>query len=163
MKIYKIKHNSVEPRDQTFVKGCGVLFFARNIRKNIGKNMSKKLAKLKLRCLKSSLCNYSNVYILVKGTITITRRGADQPVRQADERNKGVIKLCTIRKIATGQGDDYATGCSLDYLYFKEYCKLNAIDLSKQQALLDVNRKTMQQINFTGNLDRGGNTIMLFR
>ena len=68
-----------------------------------------------------------------------------------------------IRKIATGQGDDYATGCSLDYLYFKEYCKLNAIDLSKQQALLDVNRKTIQQINFTGNLDRGGNTIMLFR
>ena len=68
-----------------------------------------------------------------------------------------------IRKIATGQGDDYATGCSLDYLYFNEYCKLNARDLSKQQALLDVNRKTIQQINFTGNLDRSGNTIMLFR
>ena len=71
MKIYKIKHNSVEPRDQTFVKGYGILFFARNIRKNIGKNMSKKLAKLKLRCLKSSLRNYSN-----------------QPVRQADEEIK---------------------------------------------------------------------------
>ena len=24
-----------------------------------------------------------------------------------------------IRKVATGQGDDYATGCLLDYTYFK--------------------------------------------
>ena len=36
-----------------------------------------------------------------------------------------------IRKIVTGQGDDYTTGCSLDYHYFKKYCKLIAIDLSK--------------------------------
>ena len=40
--------------------------------------------------LKSSLCNYSDAYILVKGTITIT--GArDDARRQADKRNKGVI------------------------------------------------------------------------
>ena len=38
-----------------------------------------------------------------------------------------------IRKIATGQGDDYTTGCLLDYTYFKKYSKLIAIDLSKQQ------------------------------
>ena len=35
------------------------------------------------------------------------------------------------------------------------------IDLSKQQAL-DADPKAMQQINFTGNLDRAGNTIMFF-
>ena len=40
-----------------------------------------------------------------------------------------------IRKITTGQEDDYATGCLLDYHYFKEYYKIIAIDLSKQQAL----------------------------
>ena len=40
-----------------------------------------------------------------------------------------------IRKITTGQEDDYATGCLLDYHYFKEYYKIMAIDLSKQQAL----------------------------
>ena len=40
-----------------------------------------------------------------------------------------------IRKIATGQGDDCATGCLLDYPYFKEFCKLIAIDLSNQQKL----------------------------
>ena len=34
-----------------------------------------------------------------------------------------------------GQGDDYTTGCLLDYPYFKENYKLIAIDRSKQQAL----------------------------
>ena len=33
-----------------------------------------------------------------------------------------------IQKIATGQGDDYSTGCLLDYPYFREYYKLIAID-----------------------------------
>ena len=36
-----------------------------------------------------------------------------------------------------------------------------AIELSKQQAL-DAEPKTIQQINFTGNLDREGNTTMFF-
>ena len=58
-----------------------------------------------------------------------------------------------IRKIATGQGDDYTTGCLLDYPYFKKYYKLIAIDLSKQQKL-DADPKAIQQINFAGNLDR---------
>ena len=39
------------------------------------------------------------------------------------------------RKIATGQGDDQTTGCLLDYNYFKNYYKMIAIDLHKQQAL----------------------------
>ena len=58
-----------------------------------------------------------------------------------------------IRKPATGQGDDYTTGCLLDYPYFKKYYKLIAIDLSKQRKL-DADPKAIQQINFTGNLDR---------
>ena len=36
-----------------------------------------------------------------------------------------------IRKIATGQGDDYKTVCLLDYPYFKENYKIIAVDLSK--------------------------------
>ena len=40
-----------------------------------------------------------------------------------------------IRKIATGQGDDYTTGCLLDYSYFKYYDKMITIGLSKQQVL----------------------------
>ena len=45
--------------------------------------------------LKSSLCDYSDAYILVKGKITITGAGDDAAARQADERDKGVtFKNC---------------------------------------------------------------------
>ena len=59
--------------------------------------------------------------------------------------------------MAAGQGDDYTTGCFLDYSYFKENYKIIAIDLSKQQPL-DADPRAIQQINFTENLDRAGNT-----
>ena len=41
--------------------------------------------------LKSSLCDYSGAYTLVKRRITIPGAGDDAGARQADERNKGVI------------------------------------------------------------------------
>ena len=45
--------------------------------------------------LKSSLCDYSDAYILVKGKITITGAGDDAAAGQADERDKGVaFKNC---------------------------------------------------------------------
>ena len=45
--------------------------------------------------LKSSLCDYSDAYILVKGKITITGAGTDAATRQTDERDKGVaFKNC---------------------------------------------------------------------
>ena len=47
--------------------------------------------KFKTTMLKSSLCDYSDAYILVKGKITIAAAGADVAARQADEINKGVI------------------------------------------------------------------------
>ena len=79
----------------------------------------------------------------------------DQPIKN----NK--ITYDNIRKIATGQGDDYTTGCLLDYPYFKDTYKMIAVDLSKQQAL-DADPRAIQQINFTGNLDRAGNTRVYF-
>ena len=57
-----------------------------------------------------------------------------------------------IRKIATGKGDNYTTGCLLDYPYFKENYKMIAIDLSRQNEL-DADPRAIQQINFTANLD----------
>ena len=64
-----------------------------------------------------------------------------------------------IKKIVTGQGDDYTTGWLLDYSYFKKYYKLIAIDLSKQQ---DADLKAIQQIIFTENLDREEGLTMFF-
>ena len=70
----------------------------------------------------------------------------DQPVKN----NKVIYE--NIRKIGTGQGDDYATGCLLGYIYFKSYYKMIAVDLSKQQAL-DADPEAIQQINFTPSLE----------
>ena len=59
-----------------------------------------------------------------------------------------------IRKIATGQRDDYATGCLLDCYYFKEYSRLITLDLCKQKKL-GADPKSIQQINFTGSIEKG--------
>ena len=71
------------------------------------------------------------------------------------------ITYDNIQKIATGQGDDYTIGCLLDYNYFNNLYKMIAIDLKKQQEL-DADPKAIQQINFTANIDRDGNTTMFF-
>ena len=72
------------------------------------------------------------------------------------------ITYDNIPKFATGQRDDYTTGCLLDYNYFKKYYKMIAIDLSKQQAL-DADPKTIQQINFTGNLEQQAAIFLLLK
>ena len=79
----------------------------------------------------------------------------DQPINNNIKTNEN------IRKIATGQRVDYATGCLLDYPYFKENYKIIVVDLNKQQAL-DADPRAIQQINFTANLDRAGNKTMFF-
>ena len=78
-----------------------------------------------------------------------------------DKPLKNYLKTYNIRKVATGQGDNYTTGCLLDYPYFKKYYKLIAIDLSKQQKL-DADPKAMQQINFTRNVSRAEGATMFF-
>ena len=70
----------------------------------------------------------------------------DQPV------NIDLMTYENTRKIATGQGDDYTIGCLLDYNYLKNYYKMIAIVLRKQQVL-DAVSKVIKQINFTANLD----------
>ena len=79
----------------------------------------------------------------------------DQPINSISKTYEN------IRKIAIGKRDDYTIGCLLDYLYFKENYKMIAIDLRKQQAL-DADPRKIQQINFTANLGRAGNTTMFF-
>ena len=60
----------------------------------------------------------------------------DQPIKN-DLKPYG-----NIRKITTGQGEDYTNRCLLDYPSFKKYNKLIEIDLSKQQKL-DANPKSI--------------------
>ena len=88
--------------------------------------------------------------VLINGEIFF-----DQPIKN----NK--VTYENLRKIATAQGDDYKTGCLLDYSYVKDTYKMIAVDLSKQQVL-DADPRAIQRINFTANLDRAGNTEIYF-
>ena len=69
----------------------------------------------------------------------------DQPV------NDVIKKYDEVRKVPTGQGDEYTTGCLLDFSYFKNNYRLIAADLSKQKAL-DADTRAIQQIIFTGKI-----------
>ena len=68
------------------------------------------------------------------------RKFFDQPINSMNETYKN------IRKIATGKGDDYTTGCLLNYPYFKANYKMIAIYLSRQNEL-DADPRAIQQIN----------------
>ena len=69
----------------------------------------------------------------------------DQPI------NDSIKQYDKIRKISTGQGDDYTNGCLLDFAYFEKNYRLIAVDLSKQKAL-DADSRAIQQIIFTGKI-----------
>ena len=79
----------------------------------------------------------------------------DQPIKNDK------VTYENIRTIATGQGDDYITGCLLDYIYFERYYEMVPVDLSTQQAL-HADPKAIQQINLTANLHRDGNSRFYF-
>ena len=67
----------------------------------------------------------------------------DQPI------NDLIKQYDEVRKLSTGQGDDYTTGCLLDFASFQKNYRLIAVDLSKQKAL-DADLRAIQQIIFTG-------------
>ena len=71
------------------------------------------------------------------------RKFYDQPI------NDSIKQYGEIRKISTGQGDDYTTGCLLDFVYFEKNYRLTAVDLNKLKAL-DAESRAIQQIIFTG-------------
>ena len=60
------------------------------------------------------------------------------------------------RRISTGYGDDYTTGCLLDYASFEDNYRLIAVALSKQNAL-DADPRAIQQIVFQGVAGRENN------
>ena len=82
--------------------------------------------------------NITNYNVLIDG-----RNFYDQPI------NDLVKQYDEIRKTATGQGDDYTTGCLLDYQYFKDHYNLIAVDLSKQKEL-GADSRAIQQNDFYG-------------
>ena len=82
------------------------------------------------------------------------RNSYDQPI------NDQIKKYDEIRKIATEKGDDYTTGCLLDYQYFKD--QLITVDLPKQKEL-DADPRVIQQIEFYGKLETNLQVCTVFR
>ena len=69
----------------------------------------------------------------------------DQPI------NDSIKQYDEIRKISAGQGDDYTTGCLLEFAYFEKNYRLIAVDLIKQKAL-DADSIAIQQIISKGKI-----------
>ena len=63
------------------------------------------------------------------------------------------------KKVSTGYGNDYTTGCLQDYGYFKDNYRLITVDLNKRKAL-DADPRAIQQIVFQGAVGGANNTKM---
>ena len=108
------------------------------------------------RVIRDSYRKYfvSRVDITSYNVLTDDRNFYDQPI------NDSIRKYDEIRKIATGKGDNYATGCSLDYDYFEKNYQLIAVDLSKQREL-HADPQAIQQIEFIGMLKSRSNVFTI--
>ena len=83
---------------------------------------------------------------ITNSNVLIDRRNFyDQPI------NDLVKQYDEIKKTATGQGDDYTTGCLLDYQFFKDHYNIIAVDFSIQKEL-GADSRAIQQIEFYGML-----------
>ena len=78
--------------------------------------------------------NLTEVNVLIDG-----RNFYDQPISDK------LRKYDELRKVTTGKGDEYSTGCLLDYKYVKDHYNIIACDLSKQEEL-DADPRAIQQI-----------------
>ena len=87
-----------------------------------------------------------NYNVLIDG-----RNFYDQPI------NDIIKQYNEIRKVSTGHGGDYTTGCLLDYAYFKDNYRLIAVDLNKQNAL-DADLRAIQQTGLQGVVEGENNT-----
>ena len=73
----------------------------------------------------------------------------DLPVKNEEEAYEKIIDM--------SNNNNYMTGNLLDFAYYKENCKLIAIDLSKQTKIKDP-----QEINFIGRLEGQDNGVTMF-
>ena len=64
-----------------------------------------------------------------------------------------IKRYVEIRKLTTGQSEDYTTGCLLHYDHIKNYYRLIAVELSRQKEL-DADLKVNQQIKLIRQLKK---------
>ena len=133
MFVYELNGCGFESRCNQLIDSLFLLFYNTN-------NGDNKLEKNSHRKYFLPRVNITNYNVLIEG-----RNFYDHPISDQIE------KYDKIRKIATGKGDDYTTGCLLDYQYFKDHYQLIAVDLSEQKEL-DADLRAIQHIEFYGML-----------
>ena len=94
-----------------------------------------------------------NVEIKDYNVLTDGNAFFELPIKNIEETYEKITQI-------TDHSGYYPIGNLLDYEYFKEHCKLIAIDLSKQIEF--ENKDIKQQINFIGNLERDDGAVMFF-
>ena len=104
--------------------------------------------------------SYPRVEIKNYNTKIDGRNFYGQPINN-QETNDLIKQYNELRKISTGQGDDYTTGCLLNFTYFKKNNKIISADLSKQKAL-DADLRVIQQIISTGKVDEAAVVYYLY-
>ena len=124
------------PLDASF-QGVNSLFVLAFDNINNGDNKVERDSHRKYFLPRVDITNYN---VLIDG-----RNFYDQPI------NDQIKKYDEIKKGATGRGDDYTTGCLLDYQYFKDHYQLIAVDLSKQKEI-NADPRAIQQTEFFGML-----------
>ena len=135
--IFKDYHNEYirERLDANFQRVSRLFFFF--LLMHVGDNVTDESSYRKYFLSRVKIENYN---IEIDG-----RNFYDQPI------NDLIKQYDEIRKVSTGQGDDYTTGCLLHFAYFEKNYRLIAADLSKQKAL-DADSRAIQQIIFTGKI-----------
>ena len=125
------------PLDNSF-QGVNRLFVLAFDNTNNGNNKVERDSHRKYFLPRVNITNY-NVFIYGKNFY-------DQPI--SDQ----IKKYDEMRKVKGVKGNDYTTGCLLDYKYFKNHYQLTAVDLSKQKEL-HADPRAVQQIDFYGKLE----------
>ena len=95
--------------------------------------------KFKTTMLRSTLCDYADAYILVKGIITITGAETDAAARKADERDKGV----TFKNCAS---------------FTKCICRINNTDVDNAQDI-DIVMPVYNLIEYSDNYSEASGSL----
>ena len=134
--IYELGSSSFQDVKRLFVLTYAIVAGAAKNEADIKNNIKYFLPRAKIE-------NY-NVLI---GAINFYEQPINDLIKQYDE----------VRKVSTGQSDDYSTEYLLDYVYFKDNYRLIAADLSKQKNL-PANPRVSQQTVFQGVAGGADNT-----
>ena len=119
------------------------------------KSENKNAANEYIYFLKSNFVGVNRLFVLLySNEIDKAKRFKTRRYYLPKEIDSDIKRYGEIRKLTIGKGEDYATGCFLDYDYTRSYYRSKAVDLSRQKEL-NANPKTIGiQMEFVGQLKK---------